>query len=101
MTVQANKTKRLQELIDLQKAIEERQEPVEETSQVEATKNIPEEKTEPIDPDERPVSLRGCNLMELNLLYNDQQMDETERRWYERKQKPSPGICDPWYWMRI
>ena len=85
MTKLAYRIAKLKELNRLKKDEESPQTPVISTSESEPDDTIQEEKEPPQKPQNMPESLKGLNLMQLQLLFTDGQMDENESRWFQSR----------------
>ena len=71
-----------------------------ETSPPEPSPTIPEPEKSPLDAGEMPQSVEGIRMMELRLLYNDGQMTENEKSWFEKRTIPDAFPPGAYEWMK-
>ena len=112
----ASKIAKLKELVEVKNATEDHQEPVTAALPTDPAPNMRNKKKprkraklQPMgrpylenDPEPRPKSLEGISKLDLFLLYQDGQMSEKEKEWFQKRTIPDRNTNpDGLYWMRF
>jgi hypothetical protein len=99
MSNKAYLIKRIEELEAKKKALEESEKPVEKTSDPEPA-DMPEPEKSPLNPGEKPASLRGMSALDIELAFIDGCLSNEELKWCNSLRGPDNWDPHPQGWMR-